>query len=56
MTIELLIVSATPGLAEALHGYAGVQVSSLPALSRARRIVESDQPPRRSTSRTQKAR
>src|SRR5919199_2549437 len=45
MTIELLMVSNTPGLAEALHGYAGVQVSSLPSLARVKSIVASDQPP-----------
>jgi len=45
MTIELLIVSNTPGLAEALHGYEGLQVSSLPSLGRVKSIVASDQPP-----------
>ena len=45
MTIELLIVSNTPGLAEALHGYAGLQVSSLPSLARVKSIVGSEQPP-----------
>jgi hypothetical protein len=45
MTIELLMVSNTPGLAEALHSYAGVQVSSLPSLARVKSIVGSDQPP-----------
>src|SRR5262249_44864952 len=45
MTIELVIVSTTPGLAEALQGYEGLQVSSLPSLARARSIVSSDQPP-----------
>ena len=45
MTIELVIVSNTAGLPEALHGYAGLQVSSLPSLARATSIVASDQPP-----------
>lgn len=45
MTIELLTVSTTPGLAEALHGYAGLQVSNLPSLTRVKSIVSSDQPP-----------
>jgi len=45
MTIELLIVSNTPGLAEALHGYEGLLVSSLPSLARVKSIVVSDQPP-----------
>src|SRR5262245_17764881 len=45
MTIELLIVSTTPGLAEALHGYEGLQVSSLPSLGRVKSIIGSDQPP-----------
>lgn len=45
MSIELLVVSSTPGLTEALHGYAGMQISSLPSLARARGIVASDQPP-----------
>ena len=45
MTIELLMVSATPGLGEALQGYAGLQVSSLPSLARVKSIVESEQPP-----------
>jgi cellulose biosynthesis protein BcsQ len=45
MTIELVTLSTTPGLAEALQGYEGLQVSSLPSLSRARSIVGSDQPP-----------
>ena len=43
--MELLIVSTTPGLAEALAGYQGLQVSSLPSLARARSIVASEQPP-----------
>jgi Mrp family chromosome partitioning ATPase len=43
--MELLIVSTTPGLAEALHGYAGLQVSSLPSLARVKSIVGSEQPP-----------
>jgi Mrp family chromosome partitioning ATPase len=45
MTIELVIVSTTPGLAEELQGYQGLQISSLPSLARARSIVGSDQPP-----------
>jgi hypothetical protein len=45
MTIELLLVSNTPSLAEALHGYAGLQVSSLPSLARVKSIVGSEQPP-----------
>jgi MinD-like ATPase involved in chromosome partitioning or flagellar assembly len=45
MTIELLIVSNTAGLAEALPGYEGLQVSSLPSLSRVKSIIGSDQPP-----------
>ena len=45
MTIELLIVSNTGGLAEALHGYEGLHVASLPSLSRVKSIVVSDQPP-----------
>lgn len=45
MTIELLMVSTTPGLAEALHGFEGLQVSSLPSLARVKSIVVSDQPP-----------
>jgi hypothetical protein len=45
MTIELVIVSNTAGLPEALHGYTGLQVSSLPSLARAASIVASDQPP-----------
>jgi cellulose biosynthesis protein BcsQ len=45
MTIELLMVSNTPGLAEALHGYEGLQVSSLPSLTRVKSIIGSDQPP-----------
>ena len=45
MTIELVIVSTTLNLAEALQGYQGLQVSSLPSLARARSIVSSDQPP-----------
>jgi cellulose biosynthesis protein BcsQ len=45
MTIELLIVSNTAGLAEALHGYEGLHVASLPSLSRVKSIVVSDQPP-----------
>jgi MinD-like ATPase involved in chromosome partitioning or flagellar assembly len=43
--IELLLVSTTPGLVEALHGYTGLQVSSLPSLARVKGIVASDQPP-----------
>ena len=45
MTIELLIVSNTGGLAEALHGYEGLHVASLPSLARVKSIVASDQPP-----------
>jgi MinD-like ATPase involved in chromosome partitioning or flagellar assembly len=45
MTIELLIVSNTAGLAEALPGYEGLQVSSLPSLNRVKSIIGSDQPP-----------
>ena len=45
MTIELLMVSNTPGLAEALHGYEGLQVSTLPSLTRVKSIIGSDQPP-----------
>ncbi len=45
MSIELLLVSNTPGLSEALQGYASVQVSSLPSLARVKSIVSSDQPP-----------
>jgi cellulose biosynthesis protein BcsQ len=45
MTTELLIVSNTPGLAEALHGYEGLHVASLPSLARVKSIVASDQPP-----------
>src|SRR5262245_8979768 len=45
MTIELLMVSNTPGLAEALHGYEGLHVASLPSLARVKSIVASDQPP-----------
>jgi MinD-like ATPase involved in chromosome partitioning or flagellar assembly len=43
--MELFIVSTTPGLAEALHGYEGVQVSSLPSLARLKSMVASEQPP-----------
>jgi len=43
--MELFIVSTTAGLAEALQGYAGLQVSSLPSLARVKSIVTSDQPP-----------
>src|SRR5262249_14759067 len=42
---ELLMVSNTPGLAEALHGYEGLHIASLPSLSRVKSIVVSDQPP-----------
>jgi AAA domain len=45
MTIELLMVSNTPGLAETLHGYEGLQVSTLPSLTRVKSIIGSDQPP-----------
>lgn len=45
MSLELLVVSNTPGLNEALNGYEGVQVSSLPSLARVKSIVGSDQPP-----------
>lgn len=45
MPIELLMVSTTLGLVEALRGYEGLQVSSLPSLTRVKSIVMSDQPP-----------
>lgn len=43
--IELLIVSAVPGLAEALGGYEGLQLISAPSLDRAAHLLASDRPP-----------
>ncbi len=43
--MELVVVTSLPGLPESLHGFEGVQVSSLPSLARAKSIVLSDQPP-----------
>ena len=45
MTIELLIVSAVAGLADRLHGFAGLQAGTLPSLTRARSLIVSEQPP-----------
>ncbi len=45
MTLELFLVTTTPGLAEALHGYQGLQVSTLPSLTRLMSLVASEQPP-----------
>jgi MinD-like ATPase involved in chromosome partitioning or flagellar assembly len=42
---ELLIVSATAGLAEALGSYDGLQLITAPSLSRAAQIVASEHPP-----------
>src|SRR5690349_15621670 len=43
--MELVVVTNTPGLAESLQSFEGLQVSSLPSLARARSIIVSDQPP-----------
>jgi Mrp family chromosome partitioning ATPase len=43
--MELFLVTTTPGLAEALHGYEGMQVSALPSLARLKSMVASEQPP-----------
>jgi cellulose biosynthesis protein BcsQ len=45
MTIELLIVSTTPGLHEALIGYEGLSVISAPGVARVTSLLLSDQPP-----------
>jgi cellulose biosynthesis protein BcsQ len=42
---ELLIVSATPGLADALAGYDGAQVLSVPTLARAVELIAGSHPP-----------
>lgn len=43
--MELVVVTNTSGLPEALQSFEGLQISSLPSLARARSIVVSDQPP-----------
>jgi cellulose biosynthesis protein BcsQ len=45
MTTELLIVSTTSGLAEALQGYEGLNVLSAPGLGRVTSLLASEQPP-----------
>ncbi|MEN9935033.1 MAG: hypothetical protein RLZZ387_1612 [Chloroflexota bacterium] len=44
-TIELLIVSATTGITDALSDYEGIQVLSAPSLERAAHLLTSDRPP-----------
>lgn len=45
MTTELLLVSTTPGLQEALLGYEGLSVMSAPGVARVTSLLLSDQPP-----------
>ncbi len=45
MTIELLLISGTPGLAEALNGYEGLDVNSGQKLDLAVRMMSSSHPP-----------
>lgn len=45
MAIELLLVTQTAGLVEALGGYNGIQPFPAPNLARVRSLVVSDQPP-----------
>lgn len=42
---ELLLISTTPGLAEALSNYSGVAPFSAPGLARVKSLLISDQPP-----------
>lgn len=44
-TTELLVVSAAPGLPDALGGYEGLQIITVPTLARAAHLVGGDRPP-----------